>query len=865
MRHWLKTVDTTIGRLRSVKMRDIHVLGTPRCLLYAAVFLLISHTEWGLAQTDTSPANTRMFNFPRQHLSLSLQQLASQSNLQFIYQSSFVYGHIAEPLHGHYSVKEALHQLLRNVDLTFIFRDERTVTLVKRPQGQSKLPIRKEDRYIEEIVVSARKRNENLQKVPLAVSVFSETELELRGASTTSDVALFTPNLIYEPPGGTSSTMSGANVFIRGIGQLDGDITFDPGVGIYLDGVYIPRILGNVLSVAGIDRIEVLKGPQGTLFGKNTTGGALNIISAKPSGETWGKLSVAIGDDNHLRINGFTESTITDHSLAGMFAFSYQKQDGYISLPLINKELGNENNSSIRSNLLWSPSRHIDINWSFDYNYRNESSAAQSLFDVNEDATVLTLWNDLVAPQFGVRYDRSWLTDSPFESLGTASEKHSVNIWGSSLTATYNRGETELKSITSLRSSDIPFGYDGDHSPLPIFDVGGYQRHKLVSQELHYSHFNHGGKLHWLAGLYALIENSKSVTDSTFLSGLFDALEQLDPGNPDNTGFDLDIFTDSRQRTESYAAFGHTSLALTNALSVSIGLRITYEHKRYRTTQLRTNADVFAVSPTSAKDNWSSFSPRLGLDYSLGSRGMLYVSVADGFKSGGFDADTLGSGLVTTYDPEFVRTYELGFKGQWFERRLLVNSAVFYTDYTDIQLTNSGTTTSGNIVTLVENAGKANIKGFELELTAIAPLDIEFNAGIGYTRARYTELNPNASISRDSNFAKTPRWTVNIGLQRSLSWDGYGLVTLRGDYLYRSDYFSDVQNTAAGEQRGFSLVNARIELTGKSSRWKLALSGSNLTNTRYLTHGVSALDTVGFAFSNYGRPRGWSVSATYFF
>jgi len=722
---------------------------------------------------------------------------------------------------------------------------------------------------ISEIIVTARKREESLQDTPVSVTAFSSMDLNMRNMDNLSDIDRHTPNLIFDTAPAASGSSSGATVFIRGIGQLDPSLVFDPGVGIYIDGVYIPRLLGNASDIVDLERIEVLRGPQGTLFGRNSVGGAINIVTAKPSGEFEGSGELTVGRYNRRDFRGHVNFGLVPGQLAGKISVSIRDDDGYgrrpDALEGIGDRTGNTDARTVRAQLLWTPSDAVDVLFSFDDTRRREASAQQSAADINPDAPVAALWNALVAPGLEAPYDRRWLTDDPFVSLGTFPTRGDVDNWGTSVTVDWRPGPIDVKSISAYRTLDVGYGHDGDHSPLPLFDVRGDDSYEQFSQELQFSGEHLDDRLNWLVGLYYFHEDSSSYTSSIFMSGLFDAIEALDPGNPANVGLDLDIDEYAEVETNSYAAFSQATYNITDKLSFTGGLRYSYEKKKYFTVQTRRASETFAAPPSNEQGDWSALTPKAGLEYQWTDALMTYGTVSRGFKSGGFDATTLGTGDILTFDPEYVWSYEAGVKSEWFDRRLVVNAAAFYNDYSDIQLSSSQPTPDGNIDTVIENAGKARIQGFEVELSAVPAAGLTLSAGIGYIDAKFTELNPGASVTLDSKFQKTPDWTGNLGAQYDTPVGNYGTLSLRGDLTYRSKYYNDVNNSELLAQGELALIDARVAFQHSSGDWEVFAFGTNLTDKRYLESGISGIDSIGFALAFYGRPREWGAGFKYNF
>ncbi|MBI1732038.1 MAG: TonB-dependent receptor, partial [Gammaproteobacteria bacterium] len=335
------------------------------------------------------------------------------------------------------------------------------------------------------------------------------------------------------------------------------------------------------------------------------------------------------------------------------------------------------------------------------------------------------------------------------------------------------------------------------------------------------------------------------------------------PGNPINEQLDLRYDVFNEMDIESVAVFGQGTYHLTDQWSITGGLRHTWESKDYLLIHRRLNAGTFVVPPTEIGDDWSELTPRAGMEYQWTEDLMTYFVASRGFKSGGFNGRPTTQEAVESYDPEFVWSYEIGVKSEWLEHRLRLNAAAFFNDYSNIQLTSVRATAEGNLLLVVENAGEADVAGFEVEMVARPVSWLDLAGGVGYTDAEFSKLNPGATVTKDSKFVQTPKWTLNASAQVTWPLADWGTVKLRGDYSYRDDMFMDPNNTPILRQDGYGLVSARLAFVTTDEHWELALSGTNLTDEQYLVNGIAALDSFGTAEGYFGRPREWALSLMY--
>jgi iron complex outermembrane receptor protein len=740
---------------------------------------------------------------------------------------------------------------------------------------------------LEEVIVTAQRREESLQLTPISVTAFSGDQIDDLSIHDLAGIGNYTPNMNFSNSPAGSGGGNNAQIYIRGVGQNDFLITTDPGVGIYLDGVYIARSAGAVMNVMDMERVEVLRGPQGTLFGKNAVGGAISLVTAKPVDEPGGKAEIITGSRNRLDAQATLNLPLSPGHLLARLSASTRNQDGYGNRLLDDIELGDVSENAFRGSLLWQPSDTLRLTLVGDYSRGREESVSQHLLTIDMAAPLLNLWNALVGGPSGQPMTPALLLDNSYDTLQTGRSINDMDVWGVSLTADWRLGQTNLKSITAYRDGDVDFSRDGDNSPAPYVETFNDTDQHQFSQELQLSGRSFSDRLEWVAGLYYFDENAIDHTDVTLADGLYDALEALPaaviplapvacppppgvpapciggPGNPLNEQFDLRFDVYNEIDIESYAVFGQGTWHFNDRLSLTGGLRQTWESKDYLLIHQRLHAGTYVVPPTNIGDSWSEPTPRVGLEYQWNDDLMTYAVASRGFKSGGFNGRPTTQDAVESYDPEYVWSYEVGVKSEWLERRLRVNLAAFYNDYTDIQLSSVQATAEGNLLLVVENAGEAEVTGFELEMVARPVSWLDLAGGVGYTEAKFTDLNPGATITKDSKFIQTPEWTVNLSAQITVPVSSSGAVKLRCDYSYKDEMYMDSNNTPILRQGGYGLVNARLGFVTTDEHWELTLSGSNLSDERYLGNGIAALDSFGTAEGYYGPPREWALSLQY--
>ncbi|MBL4852884.1 MAG: TonB-dependent receptor [Robiginitomaculum sp.] len=735
-------------------------------------------------------------------------------------------------------------------------------------------------RGFDEIIVTARKREESVEKTPIAISAFTGDTLERRGVVNIVDVSQFVPNLNISTNGGGGGSGSTSSIFLRGIGQTDFLITTDPGVGLYIDGVYFARATATIMDLLDLERIEVLRGPQGTLFGKNTIGGAISLISAKPNPDGGGKLELRAGQNNYFEGRVSVDVPISD-TLNSRFSALYKTKDGYTDRLATGEREGDERSVAARAMFNWVPTDQFTADLAIDYSNRNGTSAETAVLQFDPTAPLAGLWAALVG---GPNNPPVVVNTNPRENGSTGPNVDDNETFGVGLTLEYDFGNVVLKSITAARTLEAEFGRDGDGTSIAFVQTNNRVVQQQYSQELQLTGKSFDDRLDWVGGLYYFNELAKDTNDVRLAEGLFAALEGLPAafipltptsmcpgpfpanicaggaGNPINAGLDLDFDIFNKVSVESYALFGSGTFALSDKINVTAGLRYTDESKEYFLDHSRVNAGVPIIPPTTVSDSWSSFSPKFSLDYQAGENTLLYTSVSRGFKSGGFNGRPTSQGAVDSFDPEFVWSYEAGVKTSFADRRVLLSAAAFVYDYQDIQLTSIRADDTGNLLLVTENAGTATIQGFEAELRAMVTDNFIVDASLGLLDAEYGELNPGATVTTDLRLTRTPEFTTSIGAEYTFPIsDGFD-VTVRGDYSYQSSQALDPANTVALIQDGYGLLGGRLILTPDGGNWEVALFGTNLTNELYLQGGLATLDSFGAVEGTFGLPSEWGIA-----
>ncbi len=727
-------------------------------------------------------------------------------------------------------------------------------------------------------MVTARRTSENLQRVPGAVSAFSGAQLDRIGATDGTSIQGLVPNLNIVQGRGSADS---ANIFIRGLGQPDALQTFDPAVGVYLDDVYLSRIRGVLFNLFDLDRIEVLRGPQGTLYGRNTIGGAIRYITRKPGQDPYLDVSAAAGNHGQYEFKVSGGGPITSTLAAGA-SFYAQGHDGFVHDQSNGRTYNNQDNLAGRLQLAWTPATNFRVDLSADYTHESpHMTVGQQTADVFRTNILPPKGSGLGATT--VLYPGAqngpgdWAYTAPI-SPGLAN-REPLNHAGFSATETWRVSDDwTLKAISAYRHLGYDDSIDIDATPFQLGDVVVGVTQRQLSQELQ-ANYQHG-PITAVAGFYFEREKVDS-TQLAFGNDLFTLL-----GGP----FPAKRFIQDDLRTNSYAGYLNVTYAFTPDLRLTGGLRYTDEQKTYYRT---TNVNGGAPFTFNAQDSWSDVTPSASLDYQLRPNVLTYAKFSEGFQSGGFNGRANSPGQQAPYNPETVYTYEIGTKTQWLERRLTANLALFYNDHHDFQASVTRAFPDPNpanppdFVQSVVNAGRLHTYGAELETVyrPIRPLSID--AQFGYLEARYdrfidlsyvTAANPTGDRSHQVP-AFSPKYTARVGAAYEWALADYGLpawagyLTLGGGASFRSRMSLAVDDVSpTGQVYGnlfqgdYTLYDARLVWEDPSRRYTAGFYGKNIGGRIYKTDGQNFTAVAGIQTVYYGDPATFlfRVSAKFF-
>lgn len=745
-----------------------------------------------------------------------------------------------------------------------------TLPAMAQDAGQANAPTtteakkkQQEATQLTEVTVSARRREESLEKVPVAVSAFSEEDMKDLQATSIDGLQGAVPNMNIVQGRGSSSSV---NIFIRGIGQPDALQTFDPGVGMYVDDVYYSRIQGALISLFDVDHVEVLRGPQGTLYGKNSTGGAVKVVTKNPGATPEGSVEATFG--NYGRREGrFYGSTPLgkDGAWSASLAGAITRNDGYVH-DYSGHDFNNDDTKSIRGKLRFHPSDTFDGVLTLDYTKMDTAlTLGQPVSPLTRTDLVLGTVT-LLRPDLDKKYNFHTRTSFPPNDGQELTHKGVALNMNWKLSDQWN-----LKSITAYRKLDSESYIDIDASQFELGDVFVGFHQKQASQELQLA-FDNGSNVQSVFGAYFLRENVPS-TQYAFADDLFAIAGRTVPFLR-TIGDDL--------TTKSWAGFAHVNWEFVPSWTLAAGIRYSKESKDYdRTTSTFWGAPLAALNetvPLARSKDWTAWTPTVSLQKQFDPQTMWYVSASRGFKSGGFNgrANSAAEAKTAEFDPEYVWTFETGLKLRSADNRLQANLAAFHSNYKDFQARVSEIQNPGSLTPTfafpVINAAKLKMDGFEAEGVALVGEGTRLSTQIGYLKAKYDRFddarldpsNPQYNPTIHDHVPFSPKWTARVAATQTFNLAG-GALTIGADASYRTETWLSVDNYAALSQKAYTLVGAFGIFDSGDGHWQFRAGVRNATNKVYKTDGQEFSSVGNIRTAYYGMPRNYYASVRYNF
>jgi iron complex outermembrane receptor protein len=710
-----------------------------------------------------------------------------------------------------------------------------------------------QDAAVEEVVVTAQRREQSLQEVPIAVTAITSNALDRAGVSETGQLTQLTPSL--------SMTRTNIQVtpFIRGIGTTNAAPGNEMAVATYIDGVYLLSAQASLFTFNNIERIEVLRGPQGTLFGRNATGGLIQIVTKDPTHTPSGHFAATLENYDTQTVQGYVTGGLTDDLAASIAITGRRQGNGYGHNITLDRDTDRTNELGGRFELQYVPTDRLDLNFAADFNVRNGDVGLN-----RTGAPGTRLINGQLAP------------DDPRTVLGNVKSRGYVRDWGLALRANYElTDDLTLTSISAYRRTWSDHSYDQDATPLRIVDVRIQGLDQTWQQEMFLN--GRAGPLDFTTGVFFLRTVSSYKPNRTTAAA-------PGPLNVERYGSNV---------SESYAAYGQATYALTPTTNITAGLRYTYEEKRVEGQQLALfghpdgagNIATATSLVAPVEEDYQKLTWRVSIDQKLGDGLLVYASANRGYKSGGFSIVNL---VQPALKPEVLDSYEAGLKSQWFDNQLRLNIAGYYYDYSNLQVTQ---VVAGG--TLTVNAAKAEAKGVEIETEFSPRLDfgrLNIRGSAAYAWGEYTDFpggpvlvsNPytapppgvtcptpsNASAVGNTTcnaqlkgfkLVRMPKWTVSIGAEYAFPL-GDGELSLSGDYYFSDKYYFDPDNILAED--GYSIVNLQVAYAIRDGDVRFRAFGRNLGDTTYFIQG--SRQALGDIIS-VGPPRTYGVGVDFRF
>jgi iron complex outermembrane receptor protein len=776
-----------------------------------------------------------------------------------------------------------------------------------------------ENMIIEEVVVTAQFRQTSLQDTPIAITAITGELLEARSQTSVTDIANQAPNVVLKPSAATFGP--GVSAYIRGVGQYDTSFALEPGIGMYIDDVYYSTVLGSDFDLMDLERVEILRGPQGTLAGKNSLGGAVKLYSRKPSADTEGFIEATYGSRNRHDFRGATNFTLVPDQLFARITGLSRRRDGYVdrvdyacenpgtSVPTSVVSGGNcrlgryggQDVQAMRGQLRWQPNDVLDINLAVDITDDKSELApnvAVALPGVNGAPGTRYMFPD------GTPVDESFLPPDRYTSYATFSatnqnnaanvsgptaagfsafsvpDRNSFKGEGGSLNIEWLLADgLTLRSTSAYRKYRNGFGDDADETPYDFQTLYNLFRHRQFSEELRLSGVAFGGSLDWTVGGY-YFESRSRIGGRIHIPGTFD----FTPDEP------VDV--------ENTSGFAHVSWHATDALSVTAGYRYTEDSKDYRFSRFNATNPT-QVSPLLAaihgreshyKDTHSDY--KVAVDYRWSPALMTYVQWSTGFRGGGTAPRPFWGNQITSFDPETLDAYEVGFKSDLFGRSLRLNAAVFLNRYDDIILTATGAWFNPDLpvnndifdplynpltgtfpASIPVNAGKATFRGAELEAEWLTAAGLRVDASVSWIDFEFDSLDtrvrsvaeggscPASCVTLDTQWLYTPEWKASLGVQWEFSVGGSGAtLTPRIDASYQGGLETRMPATAYSTIDSYTIANARLTWRSPSSDWEAGLEVTNLSDRTYYSNSLDLTGIGGIAAVSVAPPRQWGVS-----
>jgi iron complex outermembrane receptor protein len=695
---------------------------------------------------------------------------------------------------------------------------------------------------LEEIVVTAQKRSENAQTVPIVVTAIGAGDLAAAKIETTQDLQFLAPALVY------SSASGYAMPYLRGIGSAFTMPNADASVATYIDGAYVASDQGTIENLLGVQRVEVLEGPQGTLYGRNAIGGAINVITLTPTQTPDGQLTLSTGNYARKEASGSISGGVTDDLAVGLYAAGIEMNPYVTPLtPLSSVDPSHETEWGVRLKAVYTPTSRLTLTGSLEAT-KTRSYDEDAYRELSPNALVFQLFPG--TPRGG----------APYTAAGSLPVRAEIKQQAATLREEYDFDWANLVGISNYRNLTDYGALDLSASALPL--LGGAvspQTSRQYSQELQLLS-PAGSYIKWIGGLFVFHERGADYPDQTYTAVLY---------GPEFLSSNVYGAVD----TDSYAAFGQATIPLdvvTEGLHVTLGARYTNDYKKYSAYTTTTDAAGTVLGPVTGypttDHTWSQVTPKASLEYQRGEQ-LYYVSYSQGFKSGAYNITTpTAAGPV---NPEKLNDYEIGMKSRFWDGRIQWNTGAYYYDYKNLQVQITDFAHAGS--TLLENAADAKAYGLESSFAIRVTDQLRINASAIWSHTEYTKFDDFASVNPVTLAAETvnatgnelqeaPNFAGSIGPDYEATLGG-GTLHASANVYYNAGYYWTAANTF--KQSPYTLVNASAGYTFPGQHWTVTAWGKNLTNRLYET-GIETIATFG-VYAQDAPPRMYGLSVKYGF
>ena len=715
--------------------------------------------------------------------------------------------------------------------------------------------------YLEEIIVTATKRAQSLQDVPIAVSAFSNDAIEATRMQGLNDIAIRTPNFLIGQQGPTAPELT-----IRGIGSTDRESGSDRSVVVFVDEVYIGRTGASTFDLFDLERIEVLRGPQGTLFGRNVVGGAVNLVTAKPSSEFDAKVQATYGRRSLAEFKAMLNGGLAD-TLAGRLSLSVKSQDGFYRMRSFDRDRSNDTKGyGVRGQLLFTPSDDLSLLLSLDVAEDEVEGVASR---ISQGAVSDADFAAALAP-FGpfVPAADPFTTDN--NKFGMIDRSH-VAFMGR---LDWSTAIGDLTVIPAYRSAEFDELRDIAGIGFNAAGVRGFEstaindeNYEALSVEARMaSSSDRGGPLSWIAGFYYLDEKIDR-----------DQIRERQA----NTAFSRPLF-DQLNNASSVALFGEATYRLADRVNLTLGGRWTKDKKDFdlevvNTLSAAEQAEIATrlgrattLNPAQqeyvaqADESWSEFTPKATVSFDLSEDVLAFATYSEGFKSGGFvGLASTSRQAVLSFAPESAQNWEFGLKATLANGRLQLNASYYDLKFKQLQLRDRVLTIPGDVtsaIVTIANAAEAEMNGVELEMVALPFTGLTLSGGFSTLDSEITEVAEGSNVVLGADLPKAPEFTLNLAAEYAFAL-GPGTLALRADYRHTGDHYFDLNEQAAGREDDYGLLGARISYAGAGDSWELAAWAKNLTDELYRSH-VQSIRAGRAGISQMGEPRTWGLTFT---